>query len=160
MGSVRLYFACDSPYDENKQPYYTGSVAALVNKDCAFLCTPGRRCQVCYWCIIEDSWKRQHNHRHIEHKDNKSCRETPGTNTHEMDRYRWSILGLCEMRWKNFGKTTTEEGLKVFFSGKEDKHKHGVGFLVHKDIVNTVIGCRPVFSRYINIRSPFQHHSS
>ena len=24
--------------------------------------------------------------------------------THEMDRYRWNILGLCEMRWKNFGK--------------------------------------------------------
>ena len=59
--------------------------------------------------------------------------------THEMDRYRWNILGLCEMRWKNFGETTTEEGLKVFFSGKEDKHEHGVGFFVHKDIVNTVM---------------------
>ena len=39
--------------------------------------------------------------------------------THEMDRYRWNILGLCEMRWKNFGETTEEEH-KVFFSGKED----------------------------------------
>ena len=47
---------------------------------------------------------------------------------HEMDRYRWNILGLCEMRWKNFGETTTEEGHRVFFSGKEDKHEHGVGF--------------------------------
>ena len=36
------------------------------------------------------------------------------------------ILGLCEMRWENFGETTTEEGHKVFFSGKEDKHEHGV----------------------------------
>ena len=63
--------------------------------------------------------------------------------THEMDRYRWNILGLCEMRWKTFGETTTEEGHQVFFSGK-DKHEHGVGFLVHKDIVNTVMGCRPV----------------
>ena len=43
------------------------------------------------------------------------------------------------MRWKNFGETTTEEGRKVFFSGKEDKHEHGVGFPVHKDIVNTVM---------------------
>ena len=34
--------------------------------------------------------------------------------THEMDRYRWNILGLCEMRRKNFGETTTEEGHKVF----------------------------------------------
>ena len=29
---------------------------------------------------------------------------------------------------------------------------HGVGFLVHKDIVNTVMGCRPVSSRLITIR--------
>ena len=53
--------------------------------------------------------------------------------THEMDRYRWDILGLCEIRWKNFGETTTEEEHKVFFSGKENRHEHGVGFLVHKD---------------------------
>ena len=36
--------------------------------------------------------------------------------THEMDRYRSNILGLCEMRWKNFGETTIEEGQKFFFS--------------------------------------------
>ena len=56
------------------------------------------------------------------------------------------------MRWKNFGETTTEEGPKVFFSGEEDKHEHGVRFLVHKDIVNTVMGCRPISSRLIIIR--------
>ena len=72
--------------------------------------------------------------------------------THEMDRYRWNILGLCEMRWENFGETKTEEGHKVLFSGKEDKLEHGVGFLVYKDIVNTVMGCRPVSSRLITIR--------
>ena len=56
------------------------------------------------------------------------------------------------MRWKNFGETTTEEGHNVFLSGKEEKHEHGVGFLVDKDIVNTVMGCRPVSSRLITIR--------
>ena len=56
------------------------------------------------------------------------------------------------MRWKNFGETTTEEGHKVFFSGKGDKREHGVRFLVHKDTVNTVTGCRPVSSRLITIR--------
>ena len=40
----------------------------------------------------------------------------------------------------------------MFFSGKEDKHEHGVGFLVHKDNVNTVMGCRLVSSRLITIR--------
>ena len=69
-----------------------------------------------------------------------------------MDRYRWNILGLREMRRTNFGETTTEEGHNVLFSGKEDKHEHGVGFLVHKDIVNTVMGCRPVFSTLTTIR--------
>ena len=34
----------------------------------------------------------------------------------------------------------------------EDKHEHNVGFLVHKDIVNAVMGCRPVSSRLITIR--------
>ena len=63
-----------------------------------------------------------------------------------------NILGLCEMRWKNFGETTIEEGHKVFFSGKEDKHEHGVWFLVHKDIMKTVMGCRPVSSTLITIR--------
>ena len=29
--------------------------------------------------------------------------------TYEMDRYRWNILGLCGMRLKNFGETTSEE---------------------------------------------------
>ena len=55
------------------------------------------------------------------------------------------------MRWKNFGKTTTDEGHKVFFSGKEDKHEQGIGFLVHKDIVNTVMRCHPVSSGLITI---------
>ena len=69
-----------------------------------------------------------------------------------MDRYRWNILGLSEMGWMNFGETTTKEGHKVFFSGIKDKYGHGAGFLVHKDIVNTVMGCRPVSSRLITIR--------
>ena len=72
--------------------------------------------------------------------------------SYEMSRYRWNILGLCEVRWENFGETSTEEGHKLYFSGKEEKHVHGVGFLVHKDIVNTVVGCRPISSRLIVIR--------
>ena len=36
--------------------------------------------------------------------------------------------------------------------GKKDQHEHGFGFLVHKGIVNTAMGCRPVSSRLITIR--------
>ena len=81
MGSVRLYLVHDTSHDENKELYHTRLVATRINKDHAFHCTPGWRCQVCYWCIIEDSLKRQHHHRHMEHKHTKSCRETPRTNT-------------------------------------------------------------------------------
>ena len=59
---------------------------------------------------------------------------------------------------KNFGETSTPEGHKLFFSGHEDRHEHGVGFLIHKDTVNAIMGCRPVSSRLITIRlkaSPF-----
>ena len=66
---------------------------------------------------------------------------------HEMNRYHWNLLGLCEMRWKSIGETTT-----VYYSGKQDSHTEGVGFLVHKDITNTVMECRPVSSRIITIR--------
>ena len=72
---------------------------------------------------------------------------------HEMERYRWNILGLSETRWKNQGETTTNEGHMFYYSWKDDKHEHGVGFLIHKDTVNTVMGCRPVSSRiYFTIR--------
>ena len=77
---------------------------------------------------------------------------------HEIDRYKWSILELCEMRWKKSGEITTDWGNKVYFSGKEDKHEQGVGFLVHMDIVKRVIGCHPVSSRLMTLRlraSPF-----
>lgn len=72
--------------------------------------------------------------------------------THEMDRYRWNILGLCEVRWKNLGEISTAGGHKLYFSGSEERHEHGVGFFVHKDTVKAVMGCRPVSSRLITIR--------
>ena len=40
----------------------------------------------------------------------------------------------------------------MILRGKEDNHEQGIGFLVHKDIVNTVMGCRPVLTRVITIR--------
>ena len=80
------------------------------------------------------------------------------TNTRKK-RYRWNILGLGEVRWKkNFGETSTQEGHKLFSSGREDRHEHGVGFLIHKDTENAIMGCRPVSSRLITIclkASPF-----
>ena len=46
---------------------------------------------------------------------------------------------------------STDDGHKVYFSGEEDRHEYGVRFLVHKDVVNAALGCRPVSSRLISI---------
>ncbi|WP_353817088.1 endonuclease/exonuclease/phosphatase family protein [Acinetobacter baumannii] len=71
---------------------------------------------------------------------------------HELNHYRWNILGIGELRWKGLDETTTDKGHKLYFSGRDDRHEHGVGFLVHKNILATVMGCRPVSSRLITIR--------
>ena len=72
--------------------------------------------------------------------------------THAMSRYHWNTEGFCEMRWKNISKMSIDDGHKVYFSGEEDRHEYGIGFLVHNDVVDTVLGCRPVSSRLISIR--------
>ena len=61
-------------------------------------------------------------------------------------------MWLCEISWKNFGDMSTDDGHKVYFSGEEDKHEYGVGFLVHKDVVDAVLRCRLVSSRLISVR--------
>ena len=40
--------------------------------------------------------------------------------THEMKRYQWNILGLCEVRWKNFGETSTPETSSFSVAVKTD----------------------------------------
>ena len=49
--------------------------------------------------------------------------------THAMGRYHWNIVGLCEMGWKYFGETSTDDGHKVYFSGEEDSISMGLDFL-------------------------------
>jgi hypothetical protein len=71
--------------------------------------------------------------------------------THEMD--HWHIVGLCEVRWKNFGATFTHEGHKFYFSGMEGM-----------DLANTDMSIHPITSRFITIRlrlraTPFQYHN-
>ena len=62
------------------------------------------------------------------------------------------MVGLCEMRWKNFGEMSTDDGHKIYFIGEEDRHEYEVEFFVHKGIVGAVLGCRSISSRLISIR--------
>ncbi|PIK50011.1 putative craniofacial development protein 2-like [Apostichopus japonicus] len=72
--------------------------------------------------------------------------------THEMERYTWHIMGLCEVRWKNSGVHLTDEGHVLYYSGEPDKRINGVGFLVNKKSKNSVMGYCPTSSRLITIR--------
>ena len=77
---------------------------------------------------------------------------------HELKHYRWNIIGLSEVRKKALGEICSDKGHKLFYCGREDKHEHGVGFLVHKDTTKSVLGCNFISSRLISIRikaSPF-----
>ena len=76
---------------------------------------------------------------------------------HEMKRYDWNILGLCESRLLKAGekkkkKKNTQEGHRLFWSGQGNIHEQGVGLLVHKNTVNCVIDCCPISNRLITIR--------
>ena len=49
------------------------------------------------------------------------------------------------------GETTTHKGHKIYFSGRDDRHEEGMGFLVHKNTISAVMQCRSVSSRLIII---------
>ena len=72
--------------------------------------------------------------------------------THELERYKWHMIGLCETRWKNSGEQLTDEGHMLYYSGEADKHANGVGILMNKDFKNTVIASCPISSRIMSVR--------
>ena len=84
----------------------------------------------------DDTWKNIHDRKQVKLKVTgaESAGEVALTEAKELG------------HWKNFGETSTPEGHKLFFSGREDRHEHGVGLLIHKDTVNAIMGCRPVSS--------------
>ena len=59
---------------------------------------------------------------------------------------------------KRNGRNNNSRSHKIYFSGRDDRHEEGVGFLVHKNTISVVMGCRQVSSRLFIIRlraSPF-----
>ena len=63
---------------------------------------------------------------------------------------RWTGTARTSLDYaKNDGRTSVKQ---LYYSGKEDKYEYGVGFLVHKNIMKSVMGCRPISNRLISIR--------
>ena len=71
---------------------------------------------------------------------------------YELDNYKWNIIGLSEVRRNLYGEIISDSGHKLYYSGQQERHLHGVGFLVNKNTVNSVIGCEFISSRLMTIR--------
>ena len=118
MGSVRMYLARDSLHDRNSNhtipdrspPGSTRTAPSAVHQDGGVKYATGTSSKICGRDNITlGTW------------NTKTLRATGKLQelTHEMDRYRWNILGLCEMRWKNFGETTGKKDTS--FSSLEER---------------------------------------
>ena len=69
----------------------------------------------------------------------------------ELSRYKWDVIVIAETRLTGDGELTTEEGNKLYYSG-QGKYYEGVGFMVKKEIKNSVINYTAVSIRIISIR--------
>ena len=104
IGFARLYFAQDSPCDDNTQPYHTDrsppgstrTTPSAVHQDGGVKSATGVKC-----ATGASSKIRGRDNINIGTWNTRTLRAAGKLQelTHEMDRYRWNILGLCEMRW-------------------------------------------------------------
>ena len=68
---------------------------------------------------------------------------------HELNRYKWDIIGLSEVRWT--GKGEADDG-HFLWSGEDRVHHRGVGLLLNKTAKKALLGFNPVNSRIISAR--------
>ena len=72
-----------------------------------------------------------------------------------MGRFKVKILGLSEVRWNIAGSTTLAFGETVLHSGPPEKnavHKHGVGFILTKNVSKSLMEWESVSQRIITVR--------
>lgn len=132
---------------------YTGSAGTCKTNSCAAHClVPGAR----QWAMLLG----QYHH----HQPSASQITTPWNVrtpyacgevkqlTHEIVRYSWDILGMAKVRCTGCSEISMEEAHKLCYSGKDSRHQQGVGFVVNKNKLKSVISCTPKSSRLISIR--------
>ena len=58
----------------------------------------------------------------------------------QLDKYRWDIICLSEtLGYNKCGETTTEKGDGFWFSGDDIRQQHGMGFVVNRTRIKSVI---------------------
>jgi exonuclease III len=72
-----------------------------------------------------------------------------------MRKYGLNIMGMNEVRWREFGEMTTHDGATFIYSGKpqdDNTSREGVGILMDKDAKLSLIEWYPVSARLIVAR--------
>ncbi|XP_063635113.1 uncharacterized protein LOC134805838 [Cydia splendana] len=67
----------------------------------------------------------------------------------ELSRLHWDIVGLCEVRREGEDTTTLKSGNLLYHREGDQQSQGGVGFLVHKSLVNNIITIDSVSSRVV-----------
>ena len=71
--------------------------------------------------------------------------------TREACRLKLDVLGMSEMIWKNSGRCTTDEHMMIY-SGHKTEHKHGVGVLLSKQVVKSMMGFHTLSDRILIVK--------
>ena len=64
--------------------------------------------------------------------------------THELDKYRWTVVVLSEVRRKGVNEIQTTEGHKLYYIGNDNKHINGVGFLINSEVTRMIMCFTPI----------------
>ncbi|XP_028167508.1 craniofacial development protein 2-like [Ostrinia furnacalis] len=65
----------------------------------------------------------------------------------ELSRLRWDIVGLCEVRREGEDTIILKSGNLLYFREGDQQSQGGVGFIVHKSLVNNVVQIESVSAR-------------
>ena len=67
----------------------------------------------------------------------------------ELENYKWDII---EVRWKGTGEEVSDNGHTFLYSGQNRLKRNGVGFLIRKEITDSILNFSYVSDRIISIR--------
>ena len=92
---------------DRSPPGSTRTAPSAVHQDGGVKCATGASSKI--------QRKRQHHHRHLEHKDTKSCRETSGTDTRNGQvqlEHPMTLWNKMEELWRNNNRGRTQSFLQ------------------------------------------------
>lgn len=68
-----------------------------------------------------------------------------------LEKYKMDITAVQEIRWLNSGNTKISKSV-ILYSGKEDTHEFGTGFVIKEGLMSELISFKPINERICSIR--------